>query len=236
MKISIIIPTYQEEDTIADLVRHIFSCSDECLQEVIVSDGGSSDRTLKRAAEAGARALECPRRGRGSQLNYGAEVARGDIFYFLHADAFPPPSFLKDIVSAIDLGYDFGNFRQTIQSDNPLVKINSWASRFNGRTTSGGDQSLFISRQLFERLGGYREDYIIMEDYEFYARARVLGEGIKIPKYLMAVDRKYAYNSFLRVNISNIIIFLLYSLGVHPNKLYPLYKKWIKGPRYSELE
>ncbi len=234
-KISIIIPTYQESANIGRLIRYLIRHTRNCGAEILVIDGGSNDGTIEIAREAGARVLESPKKGRAGQLNYGASQAEGSVFYFLHADAFPPPSFISDIEGALHLGYDFGNFRQRIQSENKWVKINSYASRFNRIISSGGDQSLFIKRSLFNELKGYREDYLMMEDYELFSRARKKGECIKIPKNLKVLDRKYQYNSFLRVNISNGIIFGLYMLGVHPNKLYPLYKKWIKGPRYSEL-
>ncbi len=235
-KISIIIPTYQEGSDIGDLVSYLVNHGKSHDCEILVVDGGSTDATFQNAERAGAKVVLSPEKGRAAQLNYGADVATGDIFYFLHADAFPPSSFLDDIKGALKLGYHFGNFRQKIQSENKWVKINSYASRFNRIISSGGDQSLFMRRSLFEELGGYREDYKLMEDYEFFKRARKKGESIKIPKSLSVLDRKYQYNSFLRVNLSNIAIFGMYTLGVHPNRLYPLYKRWIKGPRYSELK
>lgn len=235
MKLSVIIPTYQEEASIADLVGHLYRCDEHKQIEVLVIDGGSSDSTVKQATMAGAKTYVSPRRGRAAQLNYGASQAKGQLFYFLHADAFPPSSFIKDIISAIELGYDFGNFRQVIKSDNPWVRINSFFSRLNGRITSGGDQSLFITRELFLRLKGYREDFLFMEDYDLFGRARRLGENIKIPKSLEIIDRKYTHNSYLKVNLCNFAILSLYQMGVHPNKLFPLYKSWIKGPRYKEL-
>ncbi len=235
MKLSVIIPTYQEEESIGDLVEHLLNCDRHQQIEVLVCDGGSKDNTVLLAKRAGAKAFVSPQRGRASQLNFGAGIATGELFYFLHADAFPPKSFVKDIISAIELGYDFGNFRQDIKSKNRLVRFNSYFSRLNGRVASGGDQSLFITRELFFRLKGYREDLLFMEDYDLFDRARLLGENIKIPKSLKIVDRKYTHNSYLRVNLSNLTILMLYQLGVHPNKLFPLYKSWINGPRYKGL-
>lgn len=235
MKLSVIIPTYQEEASIGDLVEHLLHCDTQHQIEVLVCDGGSSDNTIAHAEKAGAVAFVSPKKGRACQLNYGATLAKGDLFYFLHADAFPPKSFVKDIISAIELGYDFGNFRQVIKSENPWVRINSYFSRLNGRITSGGDQSLFITRELFYKLKGYREDFLFMEDYDLFGRARLMGENIKIPKSIEIIDRKYTHNSYLRVNLSNLTILTLYQLGVHPNKLYPLYKSWIRGPRYKGL-
>ncbi len=234
-KLSVIIPTYQEAATIGDLVRHLYKHARGCDLEVIVSDGGSTDGTRAEAESAGAKVLVSKRKGRAAQLNIGAENAGGDIFYFLHADAFPPPSFCSDIFSAVEIGYDFGNFRQVILSENPWVKINSYGSRFKSLISSGGDQSLFIRKDFFEEIGHFREDFLMMEDYDFFRRAKRKGEHIKIPKNLRTVDRKYQYNSFLKVNLVNGFILGLYVLGVHPNKLHPLYKSWIKGPRYAEL-
>lgn len=236
MKLSVIIPTYQEEDSIGEVVEHLFECAQNYRIEVIVCDGGSPDDTLIKAAAAGAEAVVSPKRGRAAQMNYGASLAKADVLYFLHADAFPPGSYVKDIISALELGYDFGNFHQEIKSQNPWVKLNRYLSHIKGKLTSGGDQSLFIRKELFDKLKGYREDYLFMEDYDLFARAKFLGENIRVPKYLEIIDRKYTHNSYLRVMLSNILIFSLYQLGVHPNKLYPLYKSWIRGPRYKSLD
>lgn len=236
MKLSVIIPTYNEQDSIAQLVEHLLKCDGSAVLEIIVCDGGSKDDTLRLATHAGAKTFLSPQKGRASQMNFGAAQAQTDVLYFLHADAFPPKTFVNDVLAAIDRGYEFGNFRLTISADNRWVKMNAHLSRLNGKMASGGDQSLFMTRALFSLLGGYREDFLFMEDYDLFARAQRQGPTIKIPKDLQVIDRKYTHNSYLRVMLSNILIFSLYQCGVHPNKLYPWYKSWIRGPRYKSMQ
>lgn len=233
MRISVVIPTLNEEAIIGQLVKHLWQVEGGGLAEVIVSDGGSTDSTKAEALQAGALFFESPEKGRAAQLNFGAALAEAELLYFLHADAFPPANFDTDILNCIAEGYHFGNFRQQIESTNPLVKINSWASRFERLICSDGDQSLFITRQLFKKLEGYRSDFQLMEDYDLFRRARQIARSKKIARSLKVADRKYAYNSFIKVNVCNGVIFSLYQIGVHPNNLKPLYKKWIKGPRYQ---
>ncbi|MDZ7846189.1 MAG: glycosyltransferase [Owenweeksia sp.] len=148
-RISLIIPTYQEAASIGPLVKRLKTYGSGELQEVIVVDCGSTDGTLDLAEAEGA-IVFCSKAGRGRQLNLGASKSSGDILYFLHADAFPPPTFARDICSAISQGYDFGNFRQKILSENKWVVFNSYMSRFNGLIASGGDQSLFIRRSYLK--------------------------------------------------------------------------------------
>ncbi len=233
MEVSIIIPTYEEEHCIGDLIAHLFEKGKPVSFEILVIDGGSTDDTVKRAEEAGARVYTSPEKGRACQMNYGAHQATAPLLYFLHADAFPPPYFLQAIQSAVERGFEFGHFRQRIRSENKWVRMNSYLSRLSGLVASGGDQSLFITRSLFFRLEGFK-DIPLMEDYELVQRARAVAKWVKIPAYLQVLDRKYLYNSFLRVNLANAIVFTGYRLGVSPHWLKRWYSRWIRGPRYKK--
>lgn len=235
MRISVVIPTLNEEAVIGLLIKHLWQAQNGAVSEIIVSDGGSSDATKKEVLDAGGFFFESPAKGRAAQLNFGAEQAGGEVLYFLHADVFPPTGFDEDILEKIRNGFQFGNFRQKIASANRWVNINSWASRSERLICSGGDQSLFITRELFKKLEGYRSDFQLMEDYDLFIRASKFEEPVKIKRSLKVIDRKYECNNYLKVNFCNGVIFGLYRLGVHPNKLKPLYKKWIKGPRYNSL-
>lgn len=235
MQLSIVIPTYQEEACIADVVAHIRTMDTNCSYELIVVDAGSTDQTITLAREAGAQVFVSPVKGRGAQMNFGATQTKGEVLYFLHADAFPPAGFMEHILEAVEAGHGFGHFRQEILSENRLVAINSFLSRLSGLVASGGDQSLFIKATLFNRIGGFDETLPLMEDYDLVRKARQLSSWVKIPVSLRVLDRKYKYNSFFRVNLVNTIIFLAYRLGVNPLHLKRWYKRWIKGPRYKNL-
>ncbi len=235
MKISIVIPTYQEAAIIGTLVRHLLEHGGTFNFEILVIDGESTDGTVSAAKEAGAQVFISPRKGRASQMHYGAKQASGAILYFLHADAFPPATFLQSIEAAVNKGFDFGHFRQKIMSKKNMVSVNSFLSRLPGLVSSGGDQSLFITKEFYNSLGGFNETLTLMEDYDLVKRARKKGTWIKIPAPLQVIDRKYEYNSFLRVNLANAVVFTAYKCGVAPARLKRWYKAWIKGPRYKEL-
>ena len=121
--ISIIIPTFNEENNIGKLVSHLKKNGDEKLLEIIVSDGGSNDHTLPNATQAGASAFLSPQKGRAAQMNFGASLAKGSVLYFVHADTTPPYTFAADIIKAIDDGFDIGRFRTKFDSSSQMLKI-----------------------------------------------------------------------------------------------------------------
>src|SRR5665213_1026118 len=99
--ISIIIPTYNESDSIGPLIQYLLDAGGPIVDEIIVSDGGSQDDTCERAARAGALLVKSPQKGRAAQMNHGAAEAKSAILYFVHADCFPPASFARDILSIV---------------------------------------------------------------------------------------------------------------------------------------
>lgn len=231
-KVSIIIPTYNEEDSLPGLLKYLQLHSDERLVEIIVADGQSVDRTLDKALEYGARPLLCMNKGRSSQMNEGAAIARGELLYFVHADTLPPSTFLEDIVSASNNGYSLGSYRSSYITNDPRLKINAFFTRFDFLWCRGGDQTLFVDKQLFDQLGGFCADHRIMEDFDFLKRARKYGRFIIMPKGALISTRKYNENSYFRVNIANMCVFVLYSFGASQEKLTSTYKNILRLERY----
>jgi rSAM/selenodomain-associated transferase 2 len=231
MDISIIIPTYNEEEHISRLVAHLWTHSMGRVREIVVVDGGSQDRTLALAEQAGARAYLAPRKGRATQMNYGATLVGGAILYFVHADSLPPPSYPADILAAHQAGYPLGCFRFRFVSDKLLLKINSYCTRFDRIMCRGGDQTLFILRAVFEELEGYRDDYVIMEEYELILRARKKYPFRIIPREVLVSARKYDHNGYFRVNLANLLVFLMYFAGFSQLALLKTYKLLIDHPK-----
>jgi len=228
-EISVIIPTLNEEEHVGRLIRHLGDTSHHV--EIIVADGRSTDRTREIAASLGAKVISVDRPSRPKQLNRGASIASAELYYFVHADTLPPKDYADQILQAVSDGKTFGSFRFRFDSDKRALAFNSWCTRIPVMMVRGGDQSLFIPRLLFERLAGYREDYIVMEDYDIMRRGKKLARFKLIQDDVLVSARKYDENPYWKVNLSNFIVFTLYYAGVHPRHLLSLYKRLIRHPK-----
>ncbi len=227
MSISIIIPVYNEAEFIGKLVRYLTEHQNEFVAEIIVVDAGSTDDTISVAQMTGATTVISPQKGRASQMNYGASLAKGDVLYFIHADTFPPSTFIDDITDAFKKGFDLGRYRTKFNSDKWYLKINAWFTRFDWFICMGGDQTLFISRNLFSKTGGFKTEMLIMEEFEFVQRARK-GATYKIfNKPALISARKYDTNSWWRVQMANRRIVSMYKKGASQHEMVTTYKKML---------
>lgn len=224
MKMSIIIPTWNEEENIGKLVPYLQQYGGDELLEIIVVDAGSQDNTLQIAKEVGADAYLSPKKGRAAQMNYGVTKAKGDLLYFVHADTLPPKTFQQNIQEAIAEGYPMGCFQYDFDSAKKILGINAYFTRFERLMCRGGDQTLFILRPIFKKLGGYKDDYLIMEDYDFIIRAEKEHKLKVMDNHALVSARKYDNNSYLRVNLTNLLIFLMFFLGFSQEKMVNTYK------------
>ena len=224
--ISIIIPTFNEEENIQPLVLYLTKHGGGYVQEIIVSDGGSVDNTLQLASGAGARAVISPQKGRAAQMNFGASLATGDILYFVHADIFPPPSFAKNIQEAVHNGFDFGRYRTEFDTKKFILKLNAFFTRFDLFVCYGGDQTLFITRILFNKLQGFNSSMLIMEDYDIVVRAKAYGRYKILAQNVRVSARKYDNNSWWQVQRANYIIVQMFRKGASQEAM---------GKRYKEL-
>ena len=223
--ISVIIPTLNESETIGILVSHLLKYTGKDLAEVIVSDAGSTDDTREKAVAAGAVVIHSPEKGRAAQMNFGASKAVSDTLYFVHADCFPPASFTKDIEQAIREGYGFGRFRTKFDSKKTILKINAFVTRFNLFICYGGDQTLFITKNLFEKINGFSGEMRIMEDYDIVVRAKQSGRYKIIQKDVLVSARKYLTNSWLTVQRANYRIVQMYKKGYSQTEMAEKYKQ-----------
>ena len=224
-KISVIIPTLNEANNVGKLVQHLLRHRNSLLAEVIVVDGGSLDNTVEVAQAAGAEVVVCKRCGRSHQMNVGSRKAKGTILYFVHCDTLPPVTYLTDILNALKGGFSIGCFQATFDSNRPLVKLNGFFSRFDALFCRGGDQTLFVTKLLFEQLNGYKESLLIMEEYDFIIRARKKHTFKIIPSKVLVSARKYEDRSYLKVQFANLVVFNMFRFGVSQERLIQTYRK-----------
>lgn len=165
--ISIIIPTFNEEQALPATLRNVFQQPGD--YDVIIVDGGSTDRTLAiAAAESRSRLLHAPK-GRASQMNMGARTAEGEWLLFLHADTLLPHGALQRINGLeSDPRVQAGGFLHGFSGNDWRLRLISRLDNFRCRHSRViyGDQALFVRRRLFELLGGF-PDQPILEDVAF---------------------------------------------------------------------
>lgn len=226
-RISVIIPVLNDTKALTALLDHLRGVEDRDRMEILVADGGSEGALLF-VEEFGARLLKAGRPGRAVQMNLGARHARHEVLYFVHADTLPPRSFVRDINDAMDRGRFVGCFRLKLCPPGFLLNINSYFSRFRTPFSGGGDQSLYLPKRLFMENGGYDETFTIMEDFELAHRLMPRYGYHVIPKDIHASARKYAKNSYFKVNRANYRAFRLYKKGVCPDEIKRKYEEWLK--------
>lgn len=226
--ISIIIPAYNEEKNIGKLVSYLKENSSSRKIETIVVDGGSTDQTISMAEKAGARVIRSPGKGRAKQMNFGASEAKGDLLYFLHADTLPPKTFMNDIYREIKKGNESGCYRLSFDSDHKVLKLYSWFTRFDVDVFRFGDQSLFATKKIFNKAGGFDENLMVMEDQEIVSRLKDHAQFIIIPKTVSTSARKYEKIGVLKLQMIFSCILSLYYLGASQQMLLHFYQNVLR--------
>jgi rSAM/selenodomain-associated transferase 2 len=218
-RISIVVPTRNEEERIAETLRRL---RDPEVVEVIVVDGGSEDRTVEIARPLVDRLVEAPA-GRAGQMNAGARLASGEILLFLHADTIVPAGFGAAIVAACRTAIG-GRFDVELDAPAGIFRVIEWAinlrSRWSGLFT--GDQGLFVRRDVFEALGGY-PNQPLLEDLELAKAMKRSGRVAALRAKVRTSARRWQRLGPLRTVLLMWRIRALYFLGASPQRLARLY-------------
>lgn len=219
--ISVIIPTYNESETIRDTVDHLRAWSD--VLEIIVVDGGSSDGTVH-LVEPEIRLIHAPR-GRASQMNEGARLASGEILLFLHSDTRLPGNFLKQIEHALsDSSVVGGAFKVKIDQPGLFFQLASLGSNLRAAATGiyFGDQAIFVREDVFHQIGGFPL-IELMEDWEFSLGMRRVGKTQLLPGPVTTSARRWLIHGKWRTAWLMHKIKTLYLLGTSPQDLKKMY-------------
>lgn len=222
MKISVIIPSLNEERYLDETLRHVLALPGKF--EIIVSDGGSADDTLKIAEKFQEVKLVKSKKGRGIQMNTGAEIATGQIFLFLHADTFLPENAYELITQTMEIPKNIaGSFYLTWDKKHPFLNLYSKASKINLTLFTYGDHAIFIKEDAFTKLGGYK-DMTFMEDIEIQERLRKAGKFTKLDAPVITSARRFEKTGTIKQLFMDIILVFSYKLGASPSRLKKFYK------------
>lgn len=228
--ISIIIPAHNEKENLGRLLPRLEGMISPVPVEIVVAlSCRNTDGSENLPCYPRVRILECRKKGRASQMNEAAKKSVGEILVFLHADVIPPRTFFQDIFATLNENYDAGFFSYRFDEESFFLKINSSFTARDGIFTGGGDQCLFIKRKRFLVLGGFDEQQVLMEDFEFFDRMKKHGVPYTIINNDLIVSaRKYRNNSYLRVNLSNFLLLVLYRFGYPAPKLKLLHNRLLR--------
>jgi rSAM/selenodomain-associated transferase 2 len=217
LKLAVIVPMLNEQAAIAATLAALRIGAPEA--EIIVVDGGSSDRSVEIARPRCDQLLEVPR-GRARQMNAGASLAPAsrDTLAFVHADTIVPPTFARDIEAALanglvvggrfDVVFDFGG--RALEVIAAMINLRSRVAR-----SATGDQAIFVRREIFDRLGGYA-DIELCEDVDFARRMRRAGRVACLRSRLITSSRRWRRDGIVRTVVKMWIIKLLFLAGVSP--------------------
>jgi rSAM/selenodomain-associated transferase 2 len=235
--LSVIVPMLNEERAIARTLDAIAAgaYATGVTMEVIVVDGGSFDRSRDEARGRCAMLLHAPR-GLARQMNAGAAAAKGDALAFVHADTLVPPTFAADITAALaDPAVVGGRFDLRLDDDALLLRLIGWliSARSRLSRTATGDQAIFVRREVFERLGGYR-DLAICEDLDLARRLKRIGRVACLRSCVATSARRWRERGVLATVLRMWFIRAAFLLGVSPVRLAHLYKRG--GPAENERQ
>ena len=211
-EISIIIPTLNEEETIVQCLETVVDIPGI---EVIVADGGSTDKTVEIVGQYRDVKVVTSEIGRSIQMNKGAGYARGEILLFLHADCILPGDVFSNIQNVFG-GDPFvgGAFKIRLLSDKFSYRLIEMGINFRSKIFKlpYGDQGLFVKRSVFEKLGGFRE-MPNCEDLDFVCRLKKQGKIIIRNERISSSIRRWKNHGILQTSLRNQSLLVSYVLG-----------------------
>jgi rSAM/selenodomain-associated transferase 2 len=223
MRLSIVIPAFNEEQNIAATLTLLQAARVRGC-EIIVVDGGSSDGTMT-VAEPLADKVVGSARGRARQMNAGAQMAQGDALLFLHADSKAPTDVDQIILGALNAGSrKWGRFDIAIEGRHFFLPVIGWFMNQRSRLTgiATGDQGLFMTIDAYQAVGGFA-DIPLMEDVAMCAALKKNGMPLCVKQKIVTSGRRWEKHGVWRTIFLMWRIRLAYFFGADPVALHRTY-------------
>jgi len=217
MKVSIVIPTLNEEKLIQATLSSIRSQDTNHEIELIVVDSYSKDRTVEIAKEFADKILFAPPGIIAVARNKGSMESKGEIIIGAGADSIYDKHWLAELIAPIEKGRAVatagklmpmqGNFVERVFAEYILNPIQFCTFSF-GLPYAGGDNMAF-SREAFMKVCGYRTDLVTGEDIDLLKRLRKVGRVSYCPKAVTHVSmrrvKKWGYAKYLYFHSTNFL-------------------------------
>ena len=233
-ELSIVIPVLNDTEP---LRRLLTSIRPDPQVDIVVVNGGAPDNQLAEICHRPDVRLLTSAPGRGCQMNVGASAAAGRWIVFLHADTRLPPQWSDEIRRAsVDSDVVGGSFRFRLDSDAWQARLieRAVARRVRWLDLAYGDQALFVRRDVFNAIGGYRE-WPLMEDVEFVRRLRRAGRLYHSPQPVLTSARRWERDGWWRRSATNVMLQTLFFAGVAPERVANWYSRAPRSCRREAL-
>lgn len=229
VRISIIIPTLNEAENIKEAIA---TTQPNTNIEVIVIDGGSQDDTVAIAQSLGVKVISSSP-GRAAQMNTGAVAATEEILLFLHADTCLPTGFDDMVRTALQQpGTVAGAFKLRIDASLFSLRWVEWGINVRSHfyQMPYGDQAIFLTKAVFQQIGGFPE-LPIMEDFELMRRLKRIGRIVIIPTPVVTSARRWLQKGVFKTTLLNQIVIIAYLLGVSPERI----RRWYRREKFKKI-
>ena len=223
LRISVVVPSWRDAENLEELLPELARL--DRIAETIVVDASGDEKAGQVARSSGAVFIASPTPNRGEQMNLGASAASGDVLIFQHSDTRLDDAHLSAIQTALaDPEIIGGAFFRKFDGRHPRLMWLESVARFlsSHGGTLYGDQSIFVRRDAFMKLGGFAK-IPLMEDVDFSRRLRAAGKIAVLDPPVQSSARRHLRKGAWRTSIQNGLFIVLYNLGVSPHRLHRWY-------------